>query len=116
MLTHEMTSNIHIYRLSYSQSSSSTYCHVPEVESAHHVHEGEHDAGHDHEAEVEVAEHHQGHLTHSVITWCHVVMTHQAHRAQGQAQVTPELPRDDGVSLPGLVNLNGKTMKAYFLY
>ena len=65
ILTHEMTSNIHILRLCYGQASS-TYCHVPEVESAHHVHEGEHDAGHDHEAEVEVAEHHQGHLTHNV--------------------------------------------------
>ena len=80
------------------------------MESAHHVHEGEHDAGHDHEAEVEVAEHHQGHLTHNVTIsgLGHVVVTHQPHRAQGQAQVTPELPRYDGVSLPGLVNLNGK--------
>ena len=46
-------------------SSSSTYCHVPEVESAHHVHECEHDASHDHQAEVQVTEHHQGHLTQS---------------------------------------------------
>ena len=51
------------YRYVFSQSSSSTYCHVPEVESAHHVHEGEHDTSHDHQAEVQVTEHHQGHLT-----------------------------------------------------
>ena len=39
--------------------------HVPEVESAHHVHEGEHDTSHDHQTEVQVTEHHQGHLTQS---------------------------------------------------
>ena len=33
--------------------------HVPEVQRPHHVHQGEHDAGHHHQAEVDVAEHHQ---------------------------------------------------------
>ena len=64
--------------------------HVPEVQRPHHVHQGEHDAGHDHETEVEVAEHDEG---------------HHAHRQQGQAQVPPELQRYDGVCLPGLVDL-----------
>ena len=67
---------------------------VPEVESADHVHEGEHDAGHHHEAQLQVAEHHEG---------------HRAHRAQGQAQVAPQLARDDGVRLPGLVDLQNIT-------
>ena len=67
---------------------------VPEVEGADHVHEGEHDAGHHHEAQLQVAEHHEG---------------HRAHRAQGQAQVAPQLARDDGVRLPGLVDLQNIT-------
>ena len=32
--------------------------HVPEVKGPDHVHECEHDAGHDHEAEREVTKHH----------------------------------------------------------
>lgn len=64
---------------------------VPEVEGPDHVDECEHDAGHHHQTEVEVAEHDQG---------------HHAHRQQGQGQVPPELQGDDGVSLPGLVDLN----------
>ena len=67
---------------------------VPEVESADHVHEGEHDAGHHHEAQLQVAEHHE---------------RHRAHRAQRQAQVAPQLARDDGVRLPGLVDLQNIT-------
>ena len=69
MLTQEITSNIHVlWIILANHHHAPTYCHIPEVECAHHVHEGEHDAGHDHQAEVEVAEHHQGHLTHNIVT------------------------------------------------
>ena len=66
---------------------------VPEVEGPHHVHQGEHDAGHDHQTEVEVAEHDEG---------------HHPHGQQGQAKVPPELQRNDGVRLPSLVDLEIK--------
>ena len=49
---------------------------VPEVEGAHHVHQGEHDAGHHHQTEVEVAEHDE---------------RDQTHGQQGQAEVPPQL-------------------------
>ena len=65
-------------------------CDVPEVEGPDHVDECEHDAGHHHQTEVEVAEHDQG---------------HHPHGQQGQAKVPPELQRNDGVRLPSLVDL-----------
>ena len=47
---------------------------------------------------------------HNPIVYSHgyFMMTHQTNRAQGQAQVTPELASYNGVRLPGLVNLNRK--------
>ena len=74
---------------------------VPEVEGPHHVHQGEHDAGHDHETEVEVSEHDEG---------------HHAHRQQGQAQVPPELQRYDGVCLPGLIDLSTSNNRQFLKY
>ena len=82
----------------HTQSSSQDDVHagdhvdgdVPEVEGPHHVHQGKHDAGHDHQTQVEVAEHDQG---------------HHPHGQQGQAKVPPELQRNDGVRLPSLVDL-----------
>ena len=32
--------------------------HIPEVERADHIHQGEHDTGHDHETQVDIAQHH----------------------------------------------------------
>ena len=75
---------------------------VPEVEGAHHVHQGEHDAGHHHQTEVEVAEHDEG---------------DQPHRQEGQAKVPPQLQRYDGVCLPGLIDLTRQvTIGVYYIF
>ena len=74
---------------------------VPEVEGPHHVHQGEHDAGHDHHTEVEVAEHEE---------------RHEANYQQGQAKVPPQLQRYDGVSLPGLIDLATSNNQHFLKY
>ena len=70
--------------------------HVPEVESAHHVHQGEHHAGHHHQTQVDIAQHDKG---------------HKPHCSKGQPKVPPELLRDNRVRLPGLVNLQNISQK-----